>query len=692
MNFSVDYIINHLTPKRTQVLQDLQLDELPVENIQAVHTDVNSRAFLDLRPSQNQQNQQKKTIRETQRRPVKSFENLKCTARRLRRRKYEEAFRNATTEVHNDIKSVKVTLQLESGKTMTFYPRQGSDEENSVLEDDNLKQQKDLKLIQSVIHIKDKYRISDEALHELHMLGASIPSKNNIVLEKKRLNSTLELYTNPSPNIDCTRRKAKDILEYVMSYSKNEKYLENDTLILRFACDGAKISKNINSVRGVFKILIPRNSLPEDVKGISMSPEDEFTLFFYIGDESRPVLENLVTETFQEMKYLQENGLELNGRLISIKWIITCDWKALSIIRGINGAQCQYFCMWCHCSKKQICDFSIPSWPIQRCPLEQVKNLSGNTFGYKEKDLCPFIPYDDMPVDDLHLRIRISQKLFNQVVTWSIDQKTEDDLCKELRRIGVSFRMWEEKGDDKLNTKVKKWSQPNGDDLRTVIHKMQLANVLSDQRDRRYVNIESLTISQLKDELSGRGLDKKGKKCVLVARLKEAIGSNTKVQKKCHSRLQVSYDLTDDEYEQDLDIDALQEIWQEFHQLMESLRVLPNSTTYKTAEIFHNDAKEWASNFRKQTFDEDVIPYIHALVYHVPQFLGKFNFLHDIGVAQVERKNFDHRQAYFGSTNRNGGKNRQNISKQILERENRMLWADVEEITRVKRPYRKKTE
>lgn len=109
---------------------------------------------------------------------MKSFENLKCTARRLRRRKYEKAFRNATTEVHNDIKSV-----------------------NSVLEDDNLKQQKDLKLIQSVIHIKDKYRISDEAFHELHMLGASIPSKNNIVLEKKRLNSTLELYTNPSPNV-----------------------------------------------------------------------------------------------------------------------------------------------------------------------------------------------------------------------------------------------------------------------------------------------------------------------------------------------------------------------------------------------------------------------------------------------------------------------------------------------------------
>lgn len=61
-----------------------------------------------------------------------------------------------------------------------------------------------------------------------------------------------------------------------------------------------------------------------------------------------------------------------------------------------------------------------------------------------------------------------------------------------------------------------------------------------------------------------------------------------------------------------------------------------------------------------------ILMLISAVVYHVPQFLGKFNFLHDIGVAQVERKNFDHRQAFFGSTNRNGGKNRQNISKQVF--------------------------
>lgn len=39
---------------------------------------------------------------------MKFFENFKCIVRRLRRRKYEEVFRNVIIEVYNDIKLVKV--------------------------------------------------------------------------------------------------------------------------------------------------------------------------------------------------------------------------------------------------------------------------------------------------------------------------------------------------------------------------------------------------------------------------------------------------------------------------------------------------------------------------------------------------------------------------------------------------------
>lgn len=83
---------------------------------------------------------------------------------------------------------------------------------------------------------------------------------------------------------DCTRRKAADIIEYVMKQQKfKELYAEEETLPLRFSCDGAKISKNINSVRGVFKILAPRHSLPKEIEEMSMSLKNEYSLFFNIG-------------------------------------------------------------------------------------------------------------------------------------------------------------------------------------------------------------------------------------------------------------------------------------------------------------------------------------------------------------------------------------------------------------------------
>ena len=60
--------------------------------------------------------------------------------------------------------------------------------------------------------------------------------------------------------------------------------------------------------------------------------------------------------------------------------------------------------------------FSVPSWPIQRSQEDRQK-LEGekDRKGYTEEDLCSFIPFHNVCPDDLHLRMRISGKLFNQV-------------------------------------------------------------------------------------------------------------------------------------------------------------------------------------------------------------------------------------------------------------------------------------
>lgn len=34
------------------------------------------------------------------------------------------------------------------------------------------------------------------------------------------------------------------------------------------------------------------------------------------------------------------------------------DWKFLAMAYGLNAATGKYFCLWCHCTKAKICDFS----------------------------------------------------------------------------------------------------------------------------------------------------------------------------------------------------------------------------------------------------------------------------------------------------------------------------------------------
>ncbi|XP_052075780.1 uncharacterized protein LOC127713848 [Mytilus californianus] len=612
---------------------------------------------------------------------LKPYFELKHSERANRNIEIKRKFSEVASSLYSDITSIKVELEFHNGKKKYFYPRTPTSDhdESSELKYSNRINDRDT--VQQVLMVKDRFRIFDDALHELHMVGSVLPSKHMLVEERKRLNTVVPIHIHPGAANDCSYRCITDILEYIIQKYYQEELIAPGPLDLklRFACDGAKISKKLNSVRGVMKLL-----------HASMSPDDEHTLFFFTGEENHYSLKKYGHHTFLEMARLQEEGFEIDGKKINVEWILTCDWKALCLLRGINAANSDYFCLWCHCRKREICNFSIKEWPIQRTQTEQNESVANCSTGYIRQDMCSFIDYTSMAPDDLHLRIRLSLKLLNQVVTWAIDQKNEDKLEAEMKRIGASFHFWEERGDDKSSTSIKKWSQPSGDELRKIIKYSQLHNVLDNTKDKHLISVESLSVNQLRNELVQRGLNNKGKKVLLVARLKEAVG-NCKFRKKANaSRLQVSFDYEDDDDDDDeisLDVDALQTLWGNFHCLMESLRAFPGSEEYKNPELFMQEAREWAQNFRRYTFDEDVTPYLHAMVYHVPYFLEKYRYLHDIGVAQVERKNYDQRMAYFDSTNRYGGKHKKKISEQILQRENRLLWASLEGVKRKVRKY-----
>lgn len=67
----------------------------------------------------------------------------------------------------------------------------------------------------------------------------------------------------------------------------------------------------------------------------------------------------------------------------------------------------------------------------------------------------------------------------------------------------------------------------------------------------------------------------------------------------------------------------VKKLWKGFSDLVEALDSEPGQESFKTPVQFKDHARKWARFFREVHHDEDVTPYIHALVYHVPQFLEK---------------------------------------------------------------------
>lgn len=261
------------------------------------------------------------------------------------------------------------------------------------------------------------------------------------------------------------------------------------------------------------------------------------------------------------------------------------------------------WCLWCQCSKLQIADFSIQNWDISRSLSESASCLhKSQNKGYKNLSLL-HIEFCDIVPDTLHLRMRIANKLFNQIVTWAVDQKREAALLTEMKRIGCHFRFWSEKGDD-LRGSVTKWYQPNGDQLWRIIERFNISNVLLPQHDRRLVSLDSLSVDQLKQELQQHKLSTRGKKAELIGRLSQQIGSSTKLPK--HSRLRVSYEFEDEELLQEdlnsLDIEGLQNLWSKFHYLMLALKARPGEENYLAPDNFKAEARLWASCYRDLTW------------------------------------------------------------------------------------------
>jgi len=137
----------------------------------------------------------------------------------------------------------------------------------------------------------------------------------------------------------------------------------------------------------------------------------------------------------------------------------------------------------------------------------------------------------------------------------------------------------------------------------------------------------------------------------------------------------------------EVDAEGVNELWSGFKTLMRALQVKEDHPDYIDPIHFQSHARDWGKLFMELFYDDDLTPYIHVFVYHVPQFLQMHGTLINFNCQPVEKKNHWQSQTFHRGSQK-GGKNSK-YTVQVMEQETRQLFARRHELKRKKRAYLK---
>ena len=397
-------------------------------------------------------------------------------------------------------------------------------------------------------------------------------------------------------------RSAKDILTYIIPalVLKGVLDVDNPIIHLRISGDGRNVGRKIKQVMIIMAILNDEQNIHK--------PDHHYTTILFPGVESYELLEVMMSPFIQELDDLKNYGLKINDIIWKFELYFSSDWKFLSTCLGFNAPNSNHFCPWCQISKHDQGNNQI-NWKISK-DMEKINEYPG----HNKKPLFNMISLDHWIPDELHIMLRIFDRLWSLVLSELKDVDQFDNICRneimqEMNRIGVRFQFWKENGSNTWN-----YTSLMGGDKLKVLKKFNLGRILPPSRTRK--------IRELWDRFN---------------------------QIYCNLKLK-DYDSQQFQFEA--------EDWLEL--FLTPDRVMPNS-----------------NRIEKGLYSPSAItPYIHVLVYHMSEFMEihKRWGMKAFSCAPVEKKNHQQVTLFFRQTLKGGGSKHKSVIKDILEYENRSLF------------------
>lgn len=322
--------------------------------------------------------------------------------------------------------------------------------------------------LREIILIMDKFGISDAAYHELTYHCHDLPKKYLICQSRSDLNEIFHIQRAPG-NVPGAYISLKADLE--MLFQKQQRDIP-DKLQLKISGDGTKVSRISN-----FLVI----SYPIIHECSSVSVDKQRVIGILSCCENYDMINKTCLPIFKEINDMcSMRKVTLNEKVVELEIIFMGDMKFIQLVLGLGGSTGNYACPWCRVHKDERQNLDRP-WDYYHSQemSRTVENLRQGSakkhFGSKFAPLLDIEPCNIIP-DELHLLLRIGDVLLRNIIddVKRLDDlnklnkqnsKNVDELVQTIRRCGVSFNIWIQKGSNgELD-----WTSLTGSDYKTLL-------------------------------------------------------------------------------------------------------------------------------------------------------------------------------------------------------------------------------
>jgi len=403
------------------------------------------------------------------------------------------------------------------------------------------------------------------------------------------------------------------LLDFLVNERHADKTKSLANLRVKLSGDGRQSTPSLHFLMITATLLLP---------DLCFRPRYCHTLALARGKEDREAIELLMNELRPTLESVAREGIRRrDGVVVAVEFVFCADWKFTALAFGLNAPSAKYFCIWCDCKKEQIADFET-AWDSAE-HQRTGRGIAGEesrphapkrgrraTFGIIAKSLLPFVQMQHVVVDPLHLLLRVSDVLQNQLVHYCEMFRIVLDLVRAARLAGVE------------------WEPTTANDKRGCI--------------------------------KWTSLDGRAKLCLLTSLDLSTVFLVGARAPALRARLHEAYHL------------RFTEVWKGFRTIYQFINTDLNEGEEVPSEIQHvgsfaTAVRTWASKFVGLFGRKAVTPYIHALVVHVPNMILRFGSIKSWTCQAQELKNAVQNKEVRNATSP------QRRSRQMVEREHRLL-------------------